>query len=853
MSSPVAVTALREEAASSPFQLRRRTAIRIKFAAFSLFGCLLLLDSLYLMVCYITFDFFGAFNSPFFGWMRASAFTAQVLYFPLFAAGLLSIDGGETEQEKHRLHVAAAILLILQLAVGFLLYCFAGGQKCIFGWTLVYGPNVRQPLGELPTYVEALACLVPLGWISAIHIAASFRAARAKTIANTLRLTPFLMAAVAATILYEGTAMVRLARAGARFPVTAAAFVLGANLVAFLAGFVVLQWIRMAANFFPNPGLAQFVLRRVAGWMLLDVVLRKIIFALLAFNDQHADWYAAAFALALIVFPAALGLRIKQQYQPITQQNRERPLRAWTLRFCAVTGLLLIFYVCAVKFVTIDWAHVIGSLGAIVTSVGILWFCVSLWREEKTYSATSLVLLSVVGIAGMGTITMGVTRGHLADSLEQYGDYDVAAFVIQHAFRPSFGDERDAAWYNFLNLHGNIRPAVAAPEIPLVTELKPAKGRKPHIFIFVIDALRRDYVSPYNPAVDFTPHLAAFAQESVIFQHAYSPYAGTALADPAMFSGFQQINKTFVSPLSRENNLQPMLEADHYDCYISYNTIVRMLSAEAHGVTPMKTDRSNQLDFGPIIEELESDILARKDATRPIFAFAQPTNVHSLWLAWNGSKTEVRPHPGFNDAYASGVERLDDTFGKFIAFLKEHRLYDDSIIVVTSDHGESLGEMGRESHVTNVTPEVIDVPLLIHLPEWEKSGMTWDTEAVVTVHDITPTLYYLLGHRSLQRGPMLGHPLFTLAGQDQETSRHADYFLMSSYGAVFGILSADQKGLFMVDATLHRNFYYDLANDPKALRNRVTPEIRAQYEPLIRQRLQEIDQLYGLAEQELGP
>lgn len=852
MSSATISTTLEEQAEASP-SIPASPLRWPKLTAYTLFGSLLLLDSLYLILCYITFDFYGALNSPFFGWLRTGAFAAQILYFPLFAGALLSVDVGQVGREKRRSQALAAIFLLAQIVVGFLLY-FSPGKKEYLGWPLVYGPNIRMPSGDIVTYFEALACLVPLIWISALHIRASFRAAGATSIPNKLKLSSFVAAAAAASLLYEATAVSRLVKEAIALPFGVLGFVLAAHLVIFLAAFLILQWIRIIATRFADPGLVQFALRCLAVWMILEMVFRKVVFALLGFNDLYADCYAIAFSFALVIFPATLILRRKQRSSAQAKsEDSPRSFKSWGLRSCFAAGIAILFYICAVKFAAIDWAHVIGSLGALAIWAGILWLCSAIPRGQHNYSLVFVILLSLVCAGGIAGVTVGTMRGQLADSLEEYGDYDTAAFVIQHAFKPALQDEKYAAWYDFLNRHANIRPAVSAPEVPLVGELTPVKGPKPNIFLLVIDALRSDYVSAYNPAVTFTPNMGAFARESVVFHHAYSTYAGTALADPGLWSGFQQINKTFAQPLSRENKLQPMLNVDGYDCYISYNTIVGFLAGKAEGITRLETDRSDQLDFGPIAEELEADLSKRKDTQRPIFAFAQPTNVHTLSLAWHGGKVEVKPHPGFNDAYASGVERVDETFGKFIAFLKQQGLYDNSIVIVTADHGESLGEMGRESHVTNVTPEVIDVPLIIHLPEWEKSKMVWNTEAVATLHDITPTLYYLVGHRPLNQGEMLGHPLFTMTAEEQNTAHPDHYFLMSSYGAVFGVLSADQKSLFMVDAILHRNYYYDLQDDPHALKNRVTTTIRDHYEPVIHHDLEKIDEFYGVSEQELGP
>jgi hypothetical protein len=99
---------------------------------------------------------------------------------------------------------------------------------------------------------------------------------------------------------------------------------------------------------------------------------------------------------------------------------------------------------------------------------------------------------------------------------------------------------------------------------------------------------------------------------------------------------------------------------------------------------------------------------------------------------------------------------------------------------------------------------------------------------------------------------MIGRPLFTLTAAEQKREPVDHYLLMSSYQAVFGILSADQKKLFMTDAVLHRNSFFDLSADPLAFKNRVTADIVKQYQPVLRQDLENIDKFYNVSEQQLS-
>ncbi|HEY6249992.1 MAG TPA: sulfatase-like hydrolase/transferase [Candidatus Angelobacter sp.] len=826
--------------------MQSHTLFWIKLAAQGLFGCLLILDSLFLALCYITFNFFGWLTNPFFGWLQECGYMAWILYFPLFLGALVTIDLGRQGQRSRRL---ATIFLAGQMVAGFALF-FSWGMKSSFGWSMLYGPNVRTPMGSILCYIDAIACLLPLLWISAIHLATALPAARQKKIVNTLRLSSFLLAALATSLLYSVWANMRLAAGGQPLSIAGLGFSLAAHLTIFVGLFIVLQGIRVISNHFPNPSIAQLAMRSLAAWLLLTFLLRKIIFPLLAFNNHLADLYAAVVSLSAVLLTIGLVLKGREHYalQPGVAPALSSA-HSWPNRTGILSLVVILFYVFVTKLAAIEWEHIIGSLVALAIWVLLLYFFLSFARKPVTYKTAFLLLLSLGVISELAAVTVllsprGAGGGEVG-ALEQYADYDPSFFLIQQALKPAVHDEAYDDFYRFLSRHANIRAAVRAPEVMLTPELNPTGSNKPNVFLFVIDALRQDYVSPYNPDVNFTPAMRSFANESVVFRNAYTPYAGTGLAEPAIWAGFQLLMNP--TPLHKVNNLQKVLNLEGYHCYISYDTILADLTPKSSNITILSSGLTNwqQKEFGAVIRELEDDILKRSDPERPIFAFSQPQNVHTLSLSLYDKQVEVRPHPGFNDKYASAVEQVDATFGEFVTFLKAQHLYENSIIILTADHGESLGEMGREAHVANLTPEVIRIPLIVHIPERLKSGLKWNAQAVTSLHDITPTLYYLLGHRPIRNDAMLGHPLFTLTSEEQVHTPPDHYFLMSSYLPVFGILSGDQKSLFMVDANLRRNFYYNLEEDPKALKNRVTVPLRDHYEALIRKDLANIDKFYS--------
>src|SRR5258708_34352103 len=108
--------------------LRPETVFRLKIAVFALFCALILLDSIYLIVCYITTDFFGWLNNPFFGWVRDCGWVAWLLYFPAFAGALLSID---TNGQSKKSRVGVALFLSIQMEAGCMVYFSNGGEPQI--------------------------------------------------------------------------------------------------------------------------------------------------------------------------------------------------------------------------------------------------------------------------------------------------------------------------------------------------------------------------------------------------------------------------------------------------------------------------------------------------------------------------------------------------------------------------------------------------------------------------------------------------------------------------------------------------------------------------------------------------
>ena len=95
--------------------------------------------------------------------------------------------------------------------------------------------------------------------------------------------------------------------------------------------------------------------------------------------------------------------------------------------------------------------------------------------------------------------------------------------------------------------------------------------------------------------------------------------------------------------------------------------------------------------------------------------------------------------------YATEVEKIDACFGDFVRQLKDLNIFDKSIVILTADHGDSLGENGRYGHAYTIFPEIMRIPLLISLPSTMEKEVKTTTDYLVFSTDIAPSLEFLLG------------------------------------------------------------------------------------------------------------
>jgi arylsulfatase A-like enzyme len=442
---------------------------------------------------------------------------------------------------------------------------------------------------------------------------------------------------------------------------------------------------------------------------------------------------------------------------------------------------------------------------------------------------------------------LGRTDYEIQQSLLQYSNRDTSFQLAHYVLGNAPAEEKCGELCRILRQYTNIRNAHTDTRLNLVDPLTPTTGPRPNIFIIVIDSMRPDYLGAYNPKVDFTPNIDSFSRDSIVFREAYSQYAGTTLSEPAIWSGGLLLHAHYLQPFSNVDSLEKLATVDGYQMYVTWDTVLRQLLSPRDNVIKLDANTLwNHYDFCQTSQEFFQVYDSRPANREPIFFYSQPMNVHQF--ANNSHPTAQQTgwfRKGFNARISLTVHQVDECMAGFLAELKKRGLYDNSVIVLTSDHGDATGELGRSMHAEIVYPEVMHVPLIVHLPKELRSQFHSDPNGLTALTDIAPSLFYLLGHRPIRSNPLFGRPFIAASAQELETSRHHELFLASDTRAAYGILDQDGRYFYATYDRPVQSYLYDLANDPLGTRDILTSPLKKRYDGRILDYLTMIARFYG--------
>src|SRR5439155_17551588 len=193
------------------------------------------------------------------------------------------------------------------------------------------------------------------------------------------------------------------------------------------------------------------------------------------------------------------------------------------------------------------------------------------------------------------------------------------------------------------------------------------------------------------------------------------------------------------------------------------------------------------------------------------------------WFAWihlydpHEPYTPPEPYRSryANEPYDGEIAYADAALGMFTSRLRQANLLADTLVVVASDHGESLGEHGERTHGLFAYDSTLRVPLVLYAPGRIRSGVVRDTMRLV---DVVPTIADLIGAQALPDAD--GRTVRPFIAGERPFDDPGSYFealnanLTRDWAPLTGIVHERTK---LVDLPLPE--LYDLAADPGEKQN----------------------------------
>jgi arylsulfatase A-like enzyme len=297
------------------------------------------------------------------------------------------------------------------------------------------------------------------------------------------------------------------------------------------------------------------------------------------------------------------------------------------------------------------------------------------------------------------------------------------------------------------------------------------KAARPlNVVLYLVDTLRADHLGSYGYDRPVSPHLDAFAREAVLFENAIAQSPWTRPSVASMLTGLwpktHGVNGRNDALSPEALTLPEMLASRGYrSAGITTNGNVAKAFGFAQGFDvyemPAKQDSAH------VNERARAWLDA--NAGHPFFLYLHTVDPHSpykpspeyrrrfaagvpqdgtgtrKWLRrLHERKTPVTPEllEHLGALYDAEVASNDESFGALIADLKRRGLWDETLVIFVSDHGEEFHDHGGWEHGKTLYAEMLHVPLLIRVPGM---GEGRRVSSVAQHIDLVPTILSTLG------------------------------------------------------------------------------------------------------------
>jgi arylsulfatase A-like enzyme len=310
-------------------------------------------------------------------------------------------------------------------------------------------------------------------------------------------------------------------------------------------------------------------------------------------------------------------------------------------------------------------------------------------------------------------------------------------------------------------------------------------GRPRNVILISIDTLRPDHLGCYGHERDTSPTLDAVAKRGVRFTDVTAAAPWTLPSHATMLTGLYPSHHGVKSHETRLPErivtLGEELQSHGFETFAVVNTwnvgapqfeLDQGFQRFRYIVETEEDTRSRQqktFNNGDTVVATAKEMFAEHDEDKPFFLFLHFYDVHTdftprpeykekfvgpysgrltgrtqqlIGLRNRGEKLSEGDVRWLREMYDAEIRQLDDLLGRFFGWLDDEGLSDDTLFVITSDHGEEFLEHGSVLHGRTQYQELLRIPLLIEGP-----GVPAGTVIDTAVHgvDVTPTILALMG------------------------------------------------------------------------------------------------------------
>jgi arylsulfatase A-like enzyme len=303
-----------------------------------------------------------------------------------------------------------------------------------------------------------------------------------------------------------------------------------------------------------------------------------------------------------------------------------------------------------------------------------------------------------------------------------------------------------------------------------------------NILVFLIDTMRHDRINAYkDDGIDQTPELDAFARDALVYTDAYNPANWTKPSVASIMTSLYPSSHGARRPIDKvPSELTLMSEQLQAAGFQTASFVSNAYVTPSYGFGQGWDHHRNYIDARPIdgmADSVVDDAIEwldnRRDAQKRSFLYVHVIDPHAPYSAPSKFRKKFwdEPYEGkivpyltdrqmnsaqkrtlklnktdkrfVNALYDAEVAFTDHHFGRLMAALRDRDLYEDTAILVLSDHGEEFWDHGRAGHGHSPHEELVHTPFMLRYPGRVPRGRT--LPHITSTVDVAPTLLDLAG------------------------------------------------------------------------------------------------------------